>query len=247
MYNETAFFLLPCLWDWSKWLCVSILFVVLLLGLLWMYSLDSYHWRTLGLVPIWGAYDCRKHSGKTFSPQLFLTALGFEPWVLSILGKCMFFELIDHLQPSCFCFSKEICRCVILSSVSQKTDKLFSGFRDGHAKWFMSPPPPTPPHVWELLTGHAPCALCCVHLLCLFESPCCLHLTILVGTGQCHPLVLIYVSQWLVILKVFHLFFHHSFVFGENFFLDFLWKVFEKYYWSSWDVVYWEQRSLLGL
>lgn len=174
---------------------------------------------------------------RLFPPKLFLTALGFEPRVLSILGKYVFFELIDHLQPSCFCSSKEICRCVILRFVSQKTAKWFSGVAMPNGLWA--------PTMFESSRMVMPRVLCAPTVF--VWDPRCLHLIILVGAEQCHPLVLIYISQWLVILKVIYMFFHHSFVFGETFFLGFLWKVFEKYYWSSWDVVYWEQRSLQGL
>lgn len=99
---------------------------------------------------------------RLFAPKLFLTALGFEPRVLSILGKYVFFELIDHLQPSCFRSSKEICRCVILSFVSQKTAKWFSGVAMPNGLW-------APHHVWELPNGHAPCTVC-TYCVCL-RSP----------------------------------------------------------------------------
>lgn len=148
-------------------------------------------------------------------------ALGFEPRVLSILGKCVFFELIDHLQPSCFCSSKEICRCVILSC-----HRKLSGVAMPNGSWA--------PAMFESSRLVMPMCRVLYAPTVLFVCSRWLHLTILVGAEQCHPLVLIYISQWLVILKVFYMFFHHSFVFDETLFLGLLSKVFEKYNWSSW-------------
>lgn len=73
-------------------------------------------------------------------------------------------------------------------------------FRSGHATRFTCPC-----LVPELPTGQA--HMCPVPLPCFCESSCCLGLTILVGTEQCHPMALIYISPWLVILNLSCIFF----------------------------------------